>query len=64
MTTSSDIDKRYEDISNKANDLIFRIQNITKQLDICVIRVGQLEQRLDSRKKITKVLWTRRNDDE
>jgi len=63
MTTSSDIDKRYEDISNKANDLIFRIQNITKQLDICVIRVGQLEQRLDSMKKITKVLWTRRNDE-
>ena len=63
MTTSSDIDKRYEDITNKADDLIFRIQNITKQLDICVIRVGQLEQRLDSMKKITKVLWTRRNDD-
>ena len=63
MTTSSDIDKRYEDISNKANDLIFRIQNITKQLDICVIRVDQLEQRLDSMKKITKVLWTRRNDE-
>ena len=63
MTTSSDIDKRYEEISNKANDLIFRIQNITKQLDLCVIRVGQLEQRLDSMKKISKGLGTRRNDE-
>ena len=47
MTTSLDyFDERYDDISNKANDLIFRIQNITKSLDVCVIRVGMLEQRL------------------
>ena len=45
-------DKRFEEISKKADDLIFRIQNMSKQLDICVIRVNQLEERVADTKKM------------
>ena len=54
----TDADKRLEDVSKKADDLIHRILNITNQLDICVIRVNQLEQRLDDAKKYWRQLLT------
>ena len=68
----SESDKRYKEISAKADDMIFRIQNMTKQMDIYVIRVGlledrlagmknivgRLEERLASMKNIMKVMWT------
>ena len=68
----SESDKRFKDLRAEADDMIFRIQNMTKQLDICVIRVGllegrmagmknivgRLEERLANMKNIMKVMWT------
>ena len=43
----SESDKRFEEINKIADDMMFRIRNMNDQLDICVIRVGQLEERID-----------------
>ena len=53
---------KLEEINKKADDMIFRIRNMNDQLDICVIRVNQLEERIDQIKNLMKVLWTKRNE--
>ena len=61
----SESDKRFEEINKIADDMIFRIRNMNDQLDICVIRVNQLEERIDQLKNLIKklgVLWTKRNE--
>ena len=61
----SESDKRFEEINKIADDMMFRIRNMNDQLDICVIRVGQLEERIDQLKNLIKklgVLWTKRNE--
>ena len=58
----SESDKRFEEINKMADDMMFRIRNMNDQLDICVIRVGQLEERIDQMKNLIKVLWTKRNE--
>jgi len=55
-------DKRFEEINKIADDMMFRIRNMNDQLDICVIRVNQLEERIDQIKNLMKVLWTKRNE--
>ena len=58
----SESDKRFEEINKIADDMMFRIRNMNDQLDICVIRVNQLEERIDQMKNLIKVLWTKRNE--
>jgi len=58
----SESDKRFEEINKIADDMMFRIRNMNDQLDICVIRVNQLEERIDQIKNLMKVLWTKRNE--
>ena len=61
----SESDKRFEEINKIADDMMFRIRNMNDQLDICVIRVNQLEERIDQLKNLIKklgVLWTKRNE--
>ena len=56
---------KLEEINKIADDMIFRIRNMNDQLDICVIRVNQLEERIDQLKNLIKklgVLWTKRNE--
>ena len=65
MNNLSESDKRFEEINKIADDMMFRIRNMNDQLDICVIRVGQLEERIDQLKNLIKklgVLWTKRNE--
>ena len=62
MNNLSESDKRFEEINKIADDMMFRIRNMNDQLDICVIRVNQLEDRLASMKNSMKVLWTKRNE--
>ena len=59
---SSIMTHKLEEINKKADDMIFRIRNMNDQLDICVIRVGQLEERIDQMKNSMKVMWTKRNE--
>ena len=62
MNNLSESDKRFEEINKIADDMMFRIRNMNDQLDICVIRVNQLEERIDQMKNLMKVLWTKRNE--
>ena len=65
MNNISESDKRFEEINKMADDMMFRIRNMNDQLDICVIRVNQLEERIDQLKNLIKklgVLWTKRNE--
>jgi len=62
MNNLSESDKRFEEINKIADDMMFRIRNMNDQLDICVIRVNQLEERIDQIKNLMKVLWTKRNE--
>ena len=65
MNNLSESDKRFEEINKIADDMMFRIRNMNDQLDICVIRVNQLEERIDQLKNLIKklgVLWTKRNE--
>ena len=48
----TEADRLFKDICKKADDLIHRIQTMNNQVDICVIRVNQLEQRITDANRI------------